>query len=84
MDFVSVIGFMAATITTAGFFPQTYKALKSRQTKDISLWMYIILALGVLLWFVYGIYHHDWPIILANGITFILILPVLFLKIMEK
>jgi MtN3 and saliva related transmembrane protein len=82
MEFVTIIGFLAATITTVAFLPQTIKTLKTKQTKDISLSMYIILAIGILLWFAYGIYKNDWPIILANGITFIFILPVIFLKIM--
>ena len=84
MNIVNVIGFMAATITTVGFVPQTIKAIKTKQTKDISLWMYIILAIGILLWLTYGIFNHDWPIILANSITFVLVIPVLVLKIKYK
>jgi MtN3 and saliva related transmembrane protein len=84
MDFVSIVGFMAATISTAGFLPQTIKTVKSKQAKDVSLWMYIILAVGVTLWFIYGIYKHDWPIILANGITITFVIPVLWIKIRYK
>lgn len=84
MDFVSVIGFLAATITTAGFLPQTIKTMKTKHAKDISLWMYVILAVGIILWLIYGICTLDWPIIFANGVTFILVLPVLYIKILNK
>jgi MtN3 and saliva related transmembrane protein len=84
MDFVSVIGFSAATLTTVAFIPQAVKTIKTKQTKDISFWMYSILIIGVLLWLTYGIYNHDWPIILANSITFVLVLPILVLKIIHK
>jgi MtN3 and saliva related transmembrane protein len=84
MDFVSIIGFMAATITTAGFLPQTIKTVKTKQAKDVSLWMYLILTVGVTLWFTYGMYKQDWPIILANGVTLIFIIPVLWIKIRYK
>ncbi|MDP4207933.1 MAG: SemiSWEET transporter [Bacteroidota bacterium] len=81
MDFVEGIGYLAAIITTAGFVPQTVKAIKTRQTKDISLWMYIILLVGIILWLLYGIFTDSWPIILANGVTILLVIPVLVLKI---
>lgn len=84
MDLVSVIGYSAAAITTAGFVPQAFKTLKTRQTKDISLWMYIIFSAGLLLWEAYGIIKMEWPIILANGITFLLVIPILILKITDN
>lgn len=83
MDHITVTGFLAAFLTTTAFLPQTIKAIKTGQTKDISLLMYVILAIGILLWMLYGIYKTDWPIILANAITFLFVLPVLFLKIKE-
>jgi MtN3 and saliva related transmembrane protein len=84
MNWISVIGYCAAFMTTVGFFPQFIKAFKTRQTKDISMWMYIILITGIILWLIYGIYKNDWPIILANIITLMLVIPILILKIIYK
>lgn len=75
---------MAATLTTAGFIPQALKTYRTRQTKDISLWMYILLITGVALWLTYGILNTDWPVILANGVTLLLVIPILILKIIYK
>ena len=41
-------------LTTSAFIPQVYKIYKEKKADGISLTMYIILFIGVLLWFVYG------------------------------
>jgi MtN3 and saliva related transmembrane protein len=84
MNWVNIIGFGAAFMTTVGFLPQFIKTFKTKQTKDISLWMYIILITGIILWLIYGIYKNDWPIIVANIITLMLVIPILILKIIYK
>lgn len=84
MNMLSLIGFAAAALTTAAYIPQAIKTIKTRQTKDISLWMYVMMSVGILLWLVYGIYNADWPIILANCVTIMLVIPILIIKIMFK
>jgi MtN3 and saliva related transmembrane protein len=84
MEWVTILGYCAALTSTVGFLPQTIKAFKTKHTKDISLWMYVILIAGLILWLLYGIFSLDWPIIIANIITLLLIIPVLILKILYK
>lgn len=76
-----VIGFLAAAFTTVSYFPQVMKALKTKETKDLSLLMLLFLSSGLFLWFVYGLIINDLPIIIANFITFVLAFLVLLLKI---
>jgi MtN3 and saliva related transmembrane protein len=45
--------------------------------------MYVILVIGVILWLSYGIVKNDLPIILANIVTLIPTLVILFLKVGE-
>jgi len=80
MDF-SVLGYIAAICTTASFLPQALKTYKTKHTKDISLPMYLILIMGVSMWFAYGFFLKDAAIMGANFITFFLALPILVLKI---
>ena len=80
-NFVSIIGMIAAFCTTIAQLPQVIKVLKTHQTRDISLWMYIIINIGVVLWLIYGLYIYDFPLIIANAITFILTMVVLIMKI---
>ena len=78
------IGFFAAFCTTIAFLPQAIKVYKSKSTKDISLYMFLIFTIGVLSWLMYGIVISDLPIILANSVTLILSLFILVYKIKFK
>ena len=78
---ITTIGFAAGTITTIGFFPQIIKALKTKNTTDISLWMPIVLCTGIFLWLVYGLLINDWPLIIANAIAFAANLFLVLLKL---
>jgi len=84
MELITVLGLVAATCTTFSFLPQALKTIQTKQTKDLSLGMYIVLITGVVLWFVYGIFIKDLPIILANGISLIFTATILFLIIKYK
>ena len=81
MSFSTIIGMLAAFCTTVSFIPQVVKTIKTGQTKDISLSMYVIFTTGILFWLIYGIMIVDVPIIAANTITLLLTGTVLFLKI---
>jgi len=81
MDNVSLIGYIAATLTTVAFLPQLIKTWQHRSAKDISYAMLLIFSTGVLCWLIYGVLIGSLPIILANSITLVLNLLILSLKI---
>ena len=66
---MTLIGLLAATLTTIAFVPQAWRIIKSRKTADISLTMYVLMFSGQLCWLSYGIWMHDAPLILANVIS---------------
>ncbi|MBD3748219.1 MAG: SemiSWEET transporter [Sphingobacteriales bacterium] len=78
---ITIIGMLAAIGTTISFLPQALKIIKTKDTKSISLSMYILFVSGVLLWLIYGILKPDLPIMIANGITLILAGIILYFKI---
>tara|TARA_B000000475_G_C15654924_1_gene307328 strand:+ start:12 stop:272 length:261 start_codon:yes stop_codon:yes gene_type:complete len=85
IDFIiKYIGFFAAFCTTFAFLPQAIKVYKSKSTKDISLYMFLIFTIGVLSWLVYGLTISDWPVILANAVTLVLSLFILIYKLKYK
>lgn len=84
MNYTIYLGLMAGFLTTIAFLPQVVKSWKSKQTRDISLTMFLITASGVFLWLVYGILIKDLPLIIANLITFIFAVSILALKIKYK
>lgn len=81
MDTVDFFGLTAALLTTSAFLPQVIKTLREKDTKSLSLPMYLILTSGLLLWLTYGILIKDWALIIANSITGILALIILVAKI---
>jgi MtN3 and saliva related transmembrane protein len=84
MHWHTILGFTAAACTTISFFPQLIKIIQTKHTKDISLGMYSLITLGIFLWFTYGLYIKDMPIIIANGIAFIATGLILVYKIIYK
>jgi MtN3 and saliva related transmembrane protein len=78
---LDLLGYSAAALTTLAFVPQAVKTIRSRDTRAISLWMYVSFAAGVALWCLYGVALSSWPIILANAVTFLLAAIILSLKI---
>lgn len=76
-----LVGSIAAFLTTVAFVPQAYKVYKTNQTKDLSLFLFLIFSLGVFMWLIYGIMKEDLPIMIANSITLFLSLYILYKKI---
>ena len=81
---ITYIGFFAAFCTTIAFLPQAIKVYKTKSTKDISLYMFLIFTIGVLSWLIYGLIINDWPVILANAVTLILSFFILIYKLKYK
>lgn len=80
-SWVDWMGYAAAALTTASFVPQAWLTFKSRDVRGISLGMYSAFALGVALWLVYGLLIQAWPVVIANVITLVLALAILWMRV---
>lgn len=78
---IELIGTLAAIITTLCWVPQAIKVIRTRETKAISLIMYVMLAIGIALWLVYGLLIMSWPLIGSNSATIVLVLIILGMKL---
>ena len=76
----NLIGYVAAALTTLSFFPQAIKTLRSRDTRGISLRMYLLFTIGVALWAIYSLQVNDGPVFICNIITLIPASVVLLMK----
>jgi len=74
------IGIIAGALCTLSFIPQVYIVIKTRNTKDLSLTTFLIFALGVFLWFIYGVLIKETPIIIANLATLSMIIVIIIMK----
>jgi MtN3 and saliva related transmembrane protein len=79
--FSDLIGTIAGIITTSALIPQTIKIYKTKSAKDVSLAMFVFLGIGIFLWFFYGILIKEFPVILANFVSLILISVIILMKI---
>ena len=80
-EFIKLLGYLAAFLTTISFLPQTIKSIKEKNTEGISLGMYSLFTLGVVFWLVYGLSIKDIPMVAANSVTIVFAIIILGLKI---
>ena len=83
MNFETILGYIAAVLTTFSFLPQAIQIYRTKNTSAISFWMYSIFSAGVFLWLIYGGLIQAWPVVIANAITLLLSLWILWMKINE-
>jgi MtN3 and saliva related transmembrane protein len=83
-DIITIVGFIAATLTTGAYVPQAVKTWKTRSAKDLSLRMFLMMTTGMTLWLIYGILRKDPPIIIANVVALIFTSIILYFKIKEQ
>ena len=72
---------IAAVLTTAAFVPQALHIIRHKETKAISLVMYVAFASGVALWLLFGVLIDNWAIIVSNTITLVLTLAIVGMKL---
>ena len=72
---------IAALLTTAAFVPQALHIIRDKETKAISLTMYVAFASGVALWLLFGVMIGNWPMIVANAVTLMLTLAIVGMKL---
>ena len=76
-------GPFAAIFTTTAFLPQAFKVIRTKDTKSLSLTMYLLMFTGTVLWTVHGIHLNDKAIIYSNIITSALNAIILNLKVSD-
>ena len=77
---VTLVGSVAATLTTCSFVPQMVKAYRTKRMQDVSPYLMALFASGTTFWLAYGIFLSDWVIILANALGTAFNLILLYMK----
>ena len=80
----NIVGYIGAICTTVAFVPQVIYTLKTKDTKAISLGMYIIFIIGITSWLIYGLHKEDLPLTIANSVTIVLASVILVCKLKYK
>ena len=76
-----MLGLAAGGLTTVAFVPQVVKLWRTKSAHDLSLPMLVVFAVGVGLWVIYGVRLGELPIVVSNGVTLVLAVSMLAMKI---
>ena len=84
MTYTSILGYLAALASMASFVPQAWKVIRTRETKDISIGMYVLTVAAFALWLGFGIALGQWPLVVSNGVCLALSLFILAMTLFPK
>ena len=79
--YIQILGLVAGAFVVIASLPQIIKIIKTKQTRDLSLPMYVFLNIGTFLWVIYGILTRQAAIVIPNVIFQIFNFTILYLKI---
>lgn len=76
---LELFGLIAGAITSMGFIPQIVRGYRTKKLEDISYFMPTVLAIGMTMWFVYGLLLEALAIMIANtfGVSCCIILIIM-------
>ncbi len=81
---MQILGYFGAFLTCVTFMPQVYKSWQSKSVGDLSMYTILIVMLSTVVWFIYGVGINEGPVIIANGITFLLSVCLFIFKLRFK
>jgi MtN3 and saliva related transmembrane protein len=81
MNVYDIIGYIVTFLTIITGIPQLIKIIKNKKSNDVSLSMFVILAIAQILWVVYGIYRSDVQIIITNVIAGFITLFIIYITV---
>lgn len=84
MDWVELVGYFGSFLSAITFFPQVYKAWKTKSVGDLSMAMILIVFTSTIVWIVYGVAKNIGPVILCNSIMFVLVASLIYFKLTFK
>jgi MtN3 and saliva related transmembrane protein len=84
MQTATLIGVFAALCSTVSFTPQAVKIIRTRETKDISVWMYTLTVIGFAAWTIYGAMLPQWPLVASNSFCFVLSAFILTMTLLPR
>jgi len=75
--YIDIIGLIAGILLIISLIPQLIQIIISKSSKDVSIFMFIILLVSEILWLIYGVFKTDLQLIVTNGVTSIITLLII-------
>ena len=80
MDYITLIGLMAGTLSIVAYLPQVWKTYITKNSKDLSMKWLLITFGSQVLWFTYGILTGILPVILTSSSTCVMTSSLILMK----
>ncbi len=85
MNWFEILVSIAGVVFSIGYFPQAYKIIKNKSSKNISIATYAIFSVCATIWLIYGFVSKSWTIIWGFvfgviGAWLVLILSIVYRK----
>lgn len=84
MEVWIILGLVAGLFTTVGFLPQIVRGYNTGRMSDVSLYMPILLSVGMALWLCYGVVLDNMPIIFWNAVALLLNLIIIIMIVIYR
>lgn len=81
MESIDILGYSAGLIVVLSMLPQIVKSWRTKSTKYISLWRYVVYSIGLILWVIYAVVIGNGPVAAMNSVGLVLALSILWLKL---
>jgi MtN3 and saliva related transmembrane protein len=79
--FIDIIGYTAGALVIGSMIPQIIKSWKTKSTKDISVFRYIIYIFGIIFWMIYSFMIKSLPMMISNSVALIFAFSIFYLKL---
>jgi len=84
MDLTELFGWLASFFTTIIFLPQLIKALTTKMTHDISMWMLILSVIGNGFWFAHASYSSNMPLLVCAFLIILISVTLIIFKYLNE
>ena len=84
MELVELYGWLASIFTTVIFLPQLIKAIKTKLTDDISMWMLILSVIGNGFWFAHASLSNNMPLLVCALLIILISITLIIFKYINE
>ena len=84
VDFLSIVGLIAACASAIAFLPQVIKTFRTKRAEDVSFYMIVVFMIASVSWLTYGLERSDFFIVSTNFIVLVLTITLAIMKVIYK
>lgn len=84
MEISYILGITGSILVTVAYIPQTVRTIRTKRTRDLSLYWLVILTVGLWMYLAYGISIDSMPVMISSGAGGVLVTILMVYKLIYK